>query len=396
MASTDTIPQTNALLHLWYNKEARSIIIQVIAAVLIFSFFAFIINNAIVNLEKLGKDFDFTFLSQPANYDINQHLIEYTSLSTHGTAFLVGLINTLLIGVCGVISATILGFFLGVVRLSKNYLANRIAYCYVEYVRNVPLLIHILMVHAVVVHSLPTTKNSMNIGDIMFWNNRGFFVPDPTFEAGMWAVGLVLAAGIAFSFFFAKHAKKVQNETGKILPVAWVNLGAIIAAPIATYFVIGSPIEWGIPELKGFNYKGGVVVRSEFIILWLALTLYTAAFIAEIVRAGIMAVPWGQTEAAGALGLRSGRTLKLVVIPQALRVIIPPLSSQYLNLIKNSSLAIAIGYMDMVATIGGISLNQTGRAMECMAIVLVTYLIISLIISSFMNWYNKRMALVER
>lgn len=383
-------------MQLWYNKEARSVIVQIITVILLFAFFAFIVNNAIVNLEKLGKDFDFGFLFQSANYDINQYLIDYNSQSPHWRAAIVGLINTLLVAFFGIIAATILGFILGVLRLSKNFLANRIVYCYVEYVRNVPLLIHILMLHAVVVHILPRPKQSLSLNDTFFLNNRGLYAPDPTFETGMWVVGAVFLAGIAFSIFFAKRAHKIQDDTGRILPVGWVSLAAIIGAPIVAFGITGMPIEWSMPALKGFNFAGGAVIRSEFMILWLALTIYTSAFIAEIVRAGILAVPWGQTEASGALGLRSGRTLKLVVIPQALRVIVPPLTSQYLNLIKNSSLAIAIGYMDLVATIGGISLNQTGREMECMIIVLAVYLFISLSVSSCMNWYNKRIALVER
>ena len=396
MSTTESLPSKNSLLQLWHNKEARSIIVQVIVMALIFAFFAFVIRNAMINLDAIGKGFSFDFLFQPSSYDINQHLIEYDSKSPHWRAALVGIINTGLIAFFGIILATILGFAFGVLRLSKNFLANRLIYCYVEYMRNVPVLIHILMIHAIIVHTLPKPKASINFSDTYFLNNRGFYLPDPTFESGMWLVSLTFLAGIIFTIFFSRYAKKIQETTGRILPVFWAGLGSIILAPIAMFLIMGMPIEWSMPVLKGFNFKGGMALKPEFLALWLALSLYTAAFIAEIVRAGILAVPWGQTEAASALGVNNKRTLQLIIIPQALRVIVPPLTSQYLNLAKNSSLAIAIGYMDIVATIGGITLNQTGREMECMAIVLMLYLSFSLSISIFMNWYNSRIKLVER
>ncbi|MEM7196278.1 MAG: ABC transporter permease subunit [Pseudomonadota bacterium] len=394
--TTATVPQRNLVSRLWNDKETRSVIIQIIAFAAIFGFIAFMVRNAIVNLEAIGKGFSFNFLFQPASYDINQALIEYDSRSSHLRATIVGVINTLLIAVAGVILATILGFILGVLRLSKNWITNRIAYVYIEYVRNVPVLIHILLVHGIIVHSLPKPKQAISIGDAAFLTNRGLFSPKPLFEPLFWIVAALLVAGVIFTIFFRRHAKRVQDETGKQYPVFWISLAAIIGIPFLSYFILGSPITWEIPYLKGFNFKDGMVIRPEFIALWLALSLYTAAFIGEIVRAGILAVNYGQTEASSALGISRGRTLNLVVIPQAMRVIVPPLTSQYLNLTKNSSLAIAIGYMDIVATIGGISLNQTGREMECMTIVLILYLIISLLISAFMNWYNKRIKLVER
>ncbi len=388
--------QRNFISRLWNDKEKRSIIVQVISIALLFSFFFFIINNAIVNLETIGKGFSFDFLSQPASYDINQTLISYNSRDTHLRATYVGIINTVLIAFWGIVLATIVGFALGVLRLSKNWLANRLAYVYIEYVRNVPVLLHILLVHGLVVHSLPKPKQAMDFNDAFFLTNRGFYVPKPDFDPGMMVVWISLAIGIAFTFWFKRYAKRIQDATGKIYPVFWISLAAIIGLPVLVYLVMGSPITWELPALKGFNFKGGMVVRPEFIALWLALSLYTASFIAEIVRAGIEAISHGQTEAAYALGIKPSRTMQLVIIPQALRVIVPPLTSQYLNLTKNSSLAIAIGYMDIVATIGGISLNQTGREMECMIIVLSLYLMFSLLISAIMNWYNKRIKLIER
>lgn len=398
MSEAAAIPasQRNVVSRLWNDKETRSVIIQIIAITAIFGFLFYIARNAFLNLEAIGKDLSFNYLWQPSAYDINQHLIEYNSRSTHFRAMLVGIINTCLVAVCGIILATIMGFLLGVFRLSKNWLISRLAYVYIEYVRNVPVLLHILLIHGIIVHSLPVPKQAINMGDAAFLTNRGFFVPRPDMEPLFWIVIGLFIAGIVFAYFFSKYAKKVQDETGKHYPVFFINLGAIVGVPTLMYFILGSPIEWQIPELKGFNYKGGMVLRPEFVALTLALAGYTAAFIGEIVRAGIMAVSHGQTEASSALGISRGRTLNLVVIPQALRIIIPPLTSQYLNLTKNSSLAIAIGYMDIVATIGGISLNQTGREMECMTIVLLLYLTFSLLISAFMNWYNKRIKLVER
>jgi len=308
----------------------------------------------------------------------------------------VGVINTLLVAGAGIFLATVLGFILGVLRLSKNWLTNKLAHVYIEYIRNVPVLLHILLVHGILVHSLPKPKQAINVADSAFLTNRGFFMPKPQPEPLFWIVIALFIAGIIFAFLFRRWAQRVQDETGKTYPVFWIALGAILVVPFLAYFLLGSPINWETPALKGFNFRGGMVIRPEFVALWLALSLYTAAFIGEIVRAGILAVSKGQTEASLALGIPRSRTLNLVVIPQALRVIVPPLSSQYLNITKNSSLAIAIGYMDITATIGGISLNQTGREMECMLIVMGLYLTFSLIISSFMNWYNKRIALVER
>jgi len=389
-------PTTNPLLRAWYDKETRSVIIQIIAAALIISFFAYIINNAVTNLAAIGKDINFGFLWQNASYDINQTLIEYSSTSSHFEAMIVGIINTLLVAVAGIFLATILGFLLGIMRLSSNWLTQKIAYVYIEYIRNVPVLLHILLLYGVILNALPRPKSSYNLNDTFFLNNRGLQMPSPEFESLFWVVAAFLVGGLAFSLWFKRYAKKIQDATGKIYPVGMISIGAIVLLPMAVYFLIGSPIVWDVPALKGFNFKGGIVLRPEFIALWLALSLYTAAFIGEIVRAGIIAISHGQTEAAQALGLSNSFILKLVVIPQALRVIIPPLTSQYLNLAKNSSLALAIGYMDVVATIGGISLNQTGREMECMLIVMAIYLAMSLLISSVMNWYNDRIQLVER
>ena len=386
----------SGLMHHWRDKRTRAVIIQVFAMAAIFAVGYWLISNAVGNLARLDKSFGFDFLFSPASYDVNQALIEYDSRMPHHRAALVGILNTALVAFCGIVLATILGFILGVLRLSSNWLVSRITYCYVEMTRNVPLLVQILLWHAIVVHSFPHPKQAIVLAEGWALSNRGLYIPRPVFEPGFWIVLAALAVAVVGAIVFARWAKGVQNATGRIYPVFWVSLAAIVALPILAYLAAGQPISFDMPEMGRFRWTGGLAVLPEFAALWWALSLYTAAFIAEIVRAGIQAVNHGQSEAALSLGLRQGRVLRLVVIPQALRVIIPPLTSQYLNLTKNSSLAIAIGYMDIVATLGGITLNQSGKEMECMILVLLMYLSFSLLISVLMNWYNKRIALVER
>ena len=398
--TTDIIPDTrNPIARLWGNREARSVIIQIVTMVVLCAVLALIVRNVVVNLAAIGKDFSFGFLFAPAAYDITfSPFIEYSSRSTHLRAAAVGILNTLLVAVCGIVLATVMGFTLGILRLSKNWLINRTVYCFLEFTRNVPVLLHILLIHGLVITQLPVPKRASNIFDldIFFLSNRGFYVPSPVPESGFWIVATVFVISVGFVIGFRRWAKKVQEETGRIYPVLWISVGAIVGATTVAFLAAGMPISWDVPALKGFNFTGGLALKPEFLALWLALSYYTSSFIAEIVRAGILAVSHGQTEAAYALGLRPNRTLQLIVVPQALRVIVPPLASQYLNLTKNSSLAIAIGYMDVVATVGGITLMQTGKEMESMMIVILVYLTFSLLISGFMNWYNKKMALVER
>jgi len=384
------------LSSIWTDKRSRAIIIQIFALAALFAFLSFIVSNTVNNLRLLGVETGYGFLQEPASYDINQRLIEYTSRSSHGRAAVVGVLNTLLVAVCGIILATIVGFVAGVLRLSSNWLISRIVYCYIEFTRNVPVLLQILLWHGIIVHSLPRPKQALEPASGFFLSNRGFDVPKPLFEPAFWAVVIAFLAAVAVSIGFKRYAKRVQEQTGKQYPVFSICAGMIVLIPVIVYFLAGAPMSFDIPALKGFNFKGGLTIRPEFMALWFGLSFYTAAFIAEIVRAGIQSVSHGQTEASYALGLRPNITMRLVILPQALRVIVPPLISQYLNLTKNSSLAIAVGYMDIVATVGGITLNQTGRALESMSIVLSLYLLFSLSISSVMNWYNKRVALVER
>jgi len=388
--------KTVTLGSLWRDKKSRGVIMQIIAVIGILLFLGNIVSNTVENLDRLGVKVGFDFLTEPANYDINQTLIEYDSSDSHFRAGLVGLLNTLLVAACGIVVATIFGFTAGVLRLSHNFVLNRLMQVYVEVTRNVPVLLQILLWHGIIIHSLPVPKKAEAIMDVVFATNRGVFLPQPLPQEGFGWVWIALLVAIVFAVLFKRYANKVQVETGKLIPAIWIGAAAIVGLPLIVFMLLGAPVEMSYPALKGFNFKGGFVIKPEFMALWFALSLYTGAFIAEIVRAGIQSVSHGQTEAAHALGIRPNFTMRLVVIPQAMRVIIPPLISQYLNLTKNSSLAIAIGYMDLVATIGGISLNQTGRALESMGIVLGIYLFISLFISALMNLYNKRVALVSR
>ena len=385
------------IVRLWRNKEARSVIVQIATVTVVFALVAIGLHNVNVNLEAIGKEFSFDFLSAPAAYDITfSPFIEYTSRHTHLVAAAVGILNTLLVAVCGIVLATVLGFTMGVLRLSSNWLISRMVYVFIEFTRNVPVLLHILLVHGIVVTTLPAPRNAIGVGETMFVSNRGFYVPSPVLEDGAGIVGAVLLIAIVAAVAFRRWAKRAQDETGTIYPVFWICTGLVVGATAVAFLATGAPLSWDVPALKGFNFRGGMALKPEFLALWLALSYYTACFIAEIVRAGILAVSHGQTEASRALGLRPNRTLQLVIIPQALRIIVPPLVSQYLNLTKNSSLAIAIGYMDIVATIGGISLMQTGKEVETMIIVLGVYLVFSLTISAFMNWFNRSIRLKER
>jgi general L-amino acid transport system permease protein len=396
MTAIELEPGGFRLSNLWSDQRSRGILIQILALAALFALFAYIVNNTLNNLELLGLEVGYAFLADPAGYDINQRLIDYDSRDSHGRAALVGILNTLLVGACAIALATLVGFTAGVLRLSRNLLVNRLVYGYVEFTRNVPLLLQILLWHAVIVHSLPRPKQALEPLSGVFLSNRGFALPRPELEPAFWAVALATLVAIFGAYHFVRYARKMQADTGRQLPVFAVTAGVIVVLPLAAFFLAGMPATLDWPALRGFNFQGGVTIRPEFMALWFALSFYHGAFIAENVRAGIQAVSHGQTEAAYALGLRPNLTMRLVVLPQALRVIVPPLISQYMNLVKNSSLAIAVGYMDIVATIGGITLNQTGRALECMSIVIAIYLGFSLTISAFMNWYNKRVALVER
>ena len=382
---------------LWNDARYRASFIQIIALILVMLGASWLVNNAISNLAALGKTFSFGFLSQPASYDINQRLIDYTSRSTNARAALVGILNTLLVAAMGVVTATVIGVIAGVLRLSKNWVVSRLMMIYVEGFRNVPLLIWILMIAAAVNESFPAPRQAApSLGGALVATNRGLYIPAPVMNDGGLVVVGVFLASLAAIWFARRYSRRLQEDTGRQLPILWIGLGLLIVPTLITDLIMGSPITLEYPTLQGFNFQGGIFMRDSLVALWLALSLYTGAFIAETVRAGILSVSRGQSEAAFALGLRPGRTMSLVILPQALRVIVPPLISQYLNLTKNSSLAIAVGYMDATGTLGGITLNQTGREMECIMLLMLFYLVVSLTISSVMNLYNSRVKLVER
>ena len=403
-ATTDTDKSVFRLSMLIYDTRYRSLTIQAVALILFMLGVAWLLNNAAENLAALGKPLSFGFLTHPAGYDINQRLVEYTSQSTHARAALVGILNTLLVAVLGCITATLIGVTVGVLRLSKNWIVARLMTVYIEGFRNVPVLLWIVLFMAIFIETFPQPRDfrgadataSMYLGESVALTNRGFYIPKPVFYDGSWIVIAVFVVSLIGMWSFARMARKKQEATGQILPVMWVNLAIFVIPSVLVYFVMGKPIGLDMPVLKGFNFAGGFYMRNSLIALWLALSLYTAAFIAEAVRSGIQAVSHGQTEAVFALGIRPGRTMSLIILPQALRVIIPPLISQYLNLTKNSSLAIAVGYMDITGTLGGITLNQTGREMESLLMLMACYLTISLTVSAIMNWYNESIKLKER
>lgn len=382
--------------HFWHDPAKRALLFQGLLILTIFGFVGLIVQNTLQNLESRGITTGFAFLSQEAGFGIIQSLIEYTEASSYGRTFFVGLINTLLVSALGIIAATIIGFIMGIARLSKNWLIAKIASAYVEIFRNIPLLLQIFFWYFAVLRALPSPRQSYEPFENVFLNIRGLYMPEPLYGAGFGWVVLAFFVALAGSVVLMRWSKKRQDATGQLFPVAKVAICAIIALPLLTYWLIGSPLTWENPALKGFNFQGGMVIIPELAALWVALSIYTAAFIAEIVRSGIEAISKGQTEAANALGLSNGKVLRLVVIPQAVRVIIPPLTSQYLNLIKNSSLATAIGYPDLVSVFAGTTLNQTGQAIEVIFMTMMVYLTLSLLVSGFMNWFNSRMALVER
>jgi len=395
MAVNDTLPSQPARTSVFYDPKIRGIFFQLLLIAVLVFFGYEIVTNTIANLERQNIASGFSFLDNNAGFGIIQSLIQYSEESSYGRGLVVGFLNTLLVAFIGIILATILGFVIGIARLSPNWVISRIAYVYIEIVRNIPLLLQIFFWYFAVLRAVPNPRNSVELPGGIFLNNRGFFAPRPIFESGSGLAGIALLVGIAAVFVIRRWAHKRQEATGEQFPVFWTAVGLIVGLPLLALIVTGFPVSVENPELKGFNFAGGIKVTPEFLALLLALTIYTAAFIAEIVRAGILAVSHGQTEASHALGLRHGPTLRLVIIPQAMRVIIPPLTSQYLNLTKNSSLAVAIAYPDLVS-VGGTILNQTGQAIEIIGIWMVVYLSLSLLTSAFMNWYNQRMALVER
>lgn len=381
----------------------RSYTFQFIALILLIALMSFLGINLVRNLAEAGLNISYGFLNVPAGYDINQSLIDYNSQSSNLRAAMVGIINTLLVAFLACVTATILGVIAGVARLSKNWLVSKLMSVYVEIFRNIPVLIWILMIYTLMTAVLPAPNKfrgdnatSSMLFDAFAFTNRGIYIPAPVWGPGSMIVAATFVLSIIAAIIYRRYAVSLLFRTGKLLPMGWPTVAILLVPAILMFFVMGSPIALDYPELKGFNFRGGLQIGAPLIALWLALSVYTGAFIAENVRAGIQAISKGQTEAASSLGLRPKRVMNLVVLPQALRVIIPPLISQYLNITKNSSLAIAVGYADITATLGGITLNQTGRAIECVLLLMLFYLTISLSISAIMNVYNNSVSLKER
>ena len=388
---------------LWYDPKVRSIISQLILVALIAWGFYSLVTNTIHNLERLNIASGFKFLNTTAGFTLIQSWIVYDETATYGRAFVVGLINTFYVAIIGIVLATILGFMVGVARLSKSWIISSVAMVYVEVLRNIPLLLQIIIWYKVLLLLAPGKRDFSSILGLGYMNITGFWTSKFVASEGFWITGVAIAIALVLAWMMARWARTRQASTGQQFPIFWAGLGLVIGLPFVVFLLTGSPGVIESPEFvsegpmlrRGFKTGVGFVFIPEFLALLFALVLYTATFIAEIVRAGILAVDHGQSEAAGALGLRRGKVLKLVVIPQAMRVIIPPLTSQYLNLTKNSSLAMAIGYPDLMGA-GGIVLNQSGQAVELIMMIMIVYLLFSLITSVLMNWYNAKMSLVER
>lgn len=380
----------------WHrNPVVLGYIYQALLIALVLSLGYYLYSNTVYNMDKRNIKTGFGFLEAEAGFGIVLSLIEYNETHTFGRTFLVGLLNTALVSVLGIFFATILGFTMGIARLSRNWIIARIAKVYIEVFRNIPLLVQILFWYALVI-LLPNARNAFGFAESFFLSNRGFYMPSPVLEDGFGAVFFAFLVACVGVYFLSKWAKKRQDETGEQFPVFLTSSGILIVVTGVVFFIMGSPLSWDLPALKGFNFRGGWIIIPELIALLFALTIYTGTFIAETVRAGIMAVPHGQTEASRALGFKPGISIRLIILPQALKVIVPPLTSQYLNLTKNSSLATAIGYPDLFSVFAGTTLNQTGQAVEIIAMTMGVYLSLSLFTSLLMNIYNRRVALIER
>lgn len=378
------------------DPKVRAWLFQIVAVVAVVALGWYLVHNTQVNMQHRGITSGFSFLERSAGFGIAQHLIDYTESDSYARVFVIGLLNTLLVTAIGVVLATILGFIIGVARLSPNWMINKLATLYIEVFRNIPPLLQILFWYFAVFLTMPGPRASHNFGDMFFVSSRGLNMPAAIATDGFWPFWISVVLAIVAVVMMSRWATRRFEATGVPFHKFWAGLALFLVIPALSILVFGSPVHWEMPKLAGFNFVGGWVLIPELLALTLALTVYTAAFIAEIVRSGIKSVSHGQTEAARSLGLRAGPTLRKVILPQALRVIIPPLTSQYLNLAKNSSLAAGIGYPEMVSLFAGTVLNQTGQGIEVIAITMSVYLAISISISLLMNLYNKRIALIER
>ena len=379
-----------------FNRSVQGIFYQIVTLALVILAVLYIVDNTASNMVARGLASGFHFLGVESQFDIGMTLIDYSPTSTYFDSFIVGLLNTLLVAGLGISIATVVGFAVGIARLSSNWLIARLAESYIEILRNIPLLLQIFFWYFAVLRALPKPKQSLELADSFFLNNRGLFIPDPVFGESGTLILYSFIAAILISIGIAIWSKQRQNKTGQTFPVFYSSIGLLISFVFLSMLATGFPVTFDYPELKGFNFKGGIKLIPELVALTFALSMYTASFIAEVVRAGIQAVSLGQTEAARSLGLNPNQILRLVIIPQALRVIVPPLTNQYLNLTKNSSLAAAIAYPDLVLVFAGTALMQTGQAIEIIGMVMGVYLFLSLMTSIIMNLFNRFMRVAER
>ncbi|MBN9085604.1 MAG: amino acid ABC transporter permease [Reyranella sp.] len=387
--------QTKAKVPPWNDPVIRGWVFQIVVVALVGLLAWFLVSNTIENLQRQKIASGFHYLEREAGFEIGDTMIQYSPASTYARAIFVGLLNTLKVAVLGIFMATVLGTMIGVGRLSPNWLLAKICEAYVEMFRNVPLLLWLFLIYKLISEAFPGPRQAINVLNSFFLSNRGLYFPVPLADPAYEWMGIAFLVGIVATVFVARWAKKRQDATGLPFPTIKAGLGLIVGLPILVWLACGAPHHMSWPELKGFNFDGGMVIQPEFTALLVGLVLYTSAFVAEIVRSGILALHKGQSEAAMAIGLSRGQVMRLVLLPQALRIIVPPMTSQYLNITKNSSLAIAIGYPDLVASVN-VTINQTGQAIENILIIMAAYLSVSLSISAFMNWYNKRIALRER
>lgn len=380
----------------WRTRRTRDVAFQVALLAGVIILIAVLAKNAAEAVRRQNIATGFGFLDNTAGFDVIQALVPYDHASSYGRMLLIGVLNTLLVAAIGIVLATLIGFVIGIGQLSSNWLVARLCRAYVEIVRNLPLLLQLFFWYFAVLRALPGPRESWGLGDAAFLNNRGLYLPGPHAEAGFGVVALSFVAGIVGWFLFSSWATRRRELTGQITPMLAPAIAFVVLPPLIASAALGFPLSFSWPALSGLNFEGGLVVLPELMALIVALATYTGSYIGEIVRAGIVGVAKGQMEASQAIGLTRGQTLRLVIVPQAMRQIIPPLTSQYLNLTKNSSLAVAIAYPDLVSVFAGTTLNQTGQAIEIIAITMAIYLTLSLCTSAFMNWYNSRIALTER
>lgn len=378
------------------NPRNRAIIYQLLLLIGLGYFFYNIVSNTLANMEARGIKSGFDFLFSTAGFDILMSLIPYDATHTYGKTFFVGLLNTILVGIMGIVLSTLVGFIMGVAHFSPNWLVRKLAVVYVETFRNIPLLLQVFFWYFAVLSALPSARQSLSIGESIFLNVRGLYLPKLVGEPGSWLVYAALGLAVAGIFVLRYWAKKRQELTGKQFPVFWASLALFFGIPLFALLITGAPFTWEFPKLRGFNFAGGITVIPELIALALALTVYTGAFIAEAVRAGIQSVPHGQTEAARSLGMQESKIMSLIIVPQAMRVIVPLLNSEYQSLVKNSTLATAIGYPDLFTVFVGTSLNQTGQAIEIVFMTMAVYFVFNMLISLTMNLFNKKVAIVTK